>query len=150
MWRAGACRPRGRQGYLDAVAGGVCAQFVEGADGVFGRGPGGGRDRDARGCDDAAGDAGAAGDAAGVDSEERGGDLGGQAEVVAQAQDDDVAGDVGAAVAVRGRVPGGEVADLDVQPGLLGQGGEAGLPGLVPGPVGAAGVAGDQQPRRPW
>ena len=41
---------------------------------------------------------------------------------------------------------GREVADGDLQPGLLRQDGEPGLPGPVPVAVGTAGVAGDQQP----
>jgi hypothetical protein len=78
----------------------VFAQVVEGADGGRGR-LGGGRERDGVLGEEPAGEDGGVADGGAVDAEEGGGDRVGQAEVAAETGDEDVVGDVDAAVAVR-------------------------------------------------
>src|ERR1700722_12262309 len=99
MWLVGGGRSGRRDGYLDAVTGGVLAQVAEGAD--AGCGPfGGGRERDAViGEQLAGGPVGVAGGGA-VDPEERADGGAGEGEVVAEPDDQDVVGEVDAAAAV--------------------------------------------------
>ena len=79
----------------------VFLQVAEGAEGNCG-GLGGGRERDDVLVGEPAGQDGRAADGGAVDAEEARGDgLDGQAQVVAEAGDRDVVGDVDAAVAVR-------------------------------------------------
>jgi len=75
-------------------------QVADSAEGCCG-GLGGGRERDGVLGEEPAGEGGDVADGGGVNAEEGGDGLDGQAEVLAEPQDEDVAGDVGAAVAVR-------------------------------------------------
>ena len=79
---------------------GVLTQVIDCPDG-FRRGSGSGRHEDGVLVDEPPGEGDRVADGGRVDAEENGGVLGGQAEMVAKAQDQDVVGDVGAAVAVR-------------------------------------------------
>src|SRR5579871_3968711 len=100
MWLLGECRPEaGGDDYLDSVLAGVFAQFIDGSDGLR-RGAGSWRHGDGVLVDEPPGEGGRVADAGRMDAEENGGGLDGQAEMVAEAQDEDVVGDVGAEVAV--------------------------------------------------
>ena len=106
MWLLGDCCSEPRDEYLGSVLAGVFAQFIDGSDG-FRRGAGGWRYGDGVLVDEPPGAGGRVADAGRVDAEENGGGLDGQAEMVAEAQDEDVVGDVGAEVAVGARAADG-------------------------------------------
>src|SRR5437763_7736261 len=99
VWLVGDCRPGLRDGYLDSVLAGVSAQVID-CPGGAGRGAGGCRHGDGVLADEPPGAGDRLADAGRVDAEEDGSGPGGQAEMVAKAQDEDVVGDVGAEVSV--------------------------------------------------